>query len=111
MQKKAGASPSGKAMAVPSRKVPGVRRSFFVGSCHSRRNASSLPLWSARTVSDLMVGSGRLGRVMTWPLSEMTIGVALLQSGEDRKSTRLNSSHGYISYAVFCLKKKTYNKH
>src|SRR2546422_6832586 len=30
------------------------------------------------------------------------------QSGQnqDRKSTRLNSSHGYISYAVFCLKKK-----
>src|SRR2546422_3874196 len=34
--------------------------------------------------------------------------------GRDRKSTRLNSSHGYISYAVFCLKKKkkrTTNKH
>src|SRR5687768_3221146 len=27
-------------------------------------------------------------------------------TGADRKSTRLNSSHGYISYAVFCLKKK-----
>src|SRR5438270_9890945 len=27
--------------------------------------------------------------------------------GEDRKSTRLNSSHSQISYAVFCLKKKT----
>src|SRR5687768_17692013 len=27
----------------------------------------------------------------------------------DRKSTRLNSSHGYISYAVFCLKKKNRN--
>src|SRR2546429_7891218 len=27
-------------------------------------------------------------------------------ASEDRKSTRLNSSHGYISYAVFCLKKK-----
>src|SRR2546422_2219950 len=27
---------------------------------------------------------------------------------QDRKSTRLNSSHGYISYAVFCLKKKTH---
>src|SRR2546422_1976038 len=27
-------------------------------------------------------------------------------SDRDRKSTRLNSSHGYISYAVFCLKKK-----
>src|SRR2546422_6075287 len=28
----------------------------------------------------------------------------------DRKSTRLNSSHGYISYAVFCLKKKNKNE-
>src|SRR2546429_4679875 len=31
-------------------------------------------------------------------------------SSPDRKSTRLNSSHGYISYAVFCLKKKKKNK-
>src|SRR2546422_6446263 len=30
---------------------------------------------------------------------------------KDRKSTRLNSSHGYISYAVFCLKKKTMTIH
>src|SRR2546422_8075574 len=30
--------------------------------------------------------------------------------GADRKSTRLNSSHGYISYAVFCLKKKKKKK-
>src|SRR3989449_11318897 len=29
-----------------------------------------------------------------------------IDDGGDRKSTRLNSSHGYISYAVFCLKKK-----
>src|SRR2546422_7397339 len=28
------------------------------------------------------------------------------QQPQDRKSTRLNSSHGYISYAVFCLEKK-----
>src|SRR2546422_4341547 len=34
--------------------------------------------------------------------------LAWLQQG-DRKSTRLNSSHGYISYAVFCLKKKKNN--
>src|SRR2546429_370498 len=34
------------------------------------------------------------------------VGVFRLQSEKDRKSTRLNSSHGYISYAVFCLKKK-----
>src|SRR3989449_8044210 len=32
--------------------------------------------------------------------------LALLADAGDRKSTRLNSSHGYISYAVFCLKKK-----
>src|SRR2546422_7386616 len=32
-----------------------------------------------------------------------------LQRSRDRKSTRLNSSHGYISYAVFCLKKKKKN--
>src|SRR2546422_5948327 len=31
-------------------------------------------------------------------------------SDADRKSTRLNSSHGYISYAVFCLKKKKNNQ-
>src|SRR5687768_17821169 len=30
----------------------------------------------------------------------------LRRAVRDRKSTRLNSSHGYISYAVFCLKKK-----
>src|SRR2546422_2303010 len=30
----------------------------------------------------------------------------LVDVKRDRKSTRLNSSHGYISYAVFCLKKK-----
>src|SRR2546429_4930657 len=31
------------------------------------------------------------------------------KNSRDRKSTRLNSSHGYISYAVFCLKKKKQN--
>src|SRR2546429_4656446 len=49
-------------------------------------------------------------------LSRNTVCTILKQKGEmpvptrkrkvDRKSTRLNSSHGYISYAVFCLKKK-----
>src|SRR2546429_2934856 len=45
---------------------------------------------------------------------EKTNGVSMSSRAEpegnpalDRKSTRLNSSHGYISYAVFCLKKKT----
>src|SRR2546429_2708061 len=35
----------------------------------------------------------------------------LERSRRDRKSTRLNSSHGYISYAVFCLKKKKKHYH
>src|SRR2546422_8183314 len=39
----------------------------------------------------------------TWDAWWMALGL------RDRKSTRLNSSHGYISYAVFCLKKKTSN--
>src|SRR3989449_7621670 len=33
-------------------------------------------------------------------------GADMAREAGDRKSTRLNSSHGYISYAVFCLKKK-----
>src|SRR2546429_3995682 len=37
---------------------------------------------------------------------DRTGGQELLDMVADRKSTRLNSSHGYISYAVFCLKKK-----
>src|SRR2546422_5413508 len=35
---------------------------------------------------------------------------ARVDAEADRKSTRLNSSHGYISYAVFCLKKKKKNE-
>src|SRR5687768_18336106 len=44
---------------------------------------------------------GRLGRSRTGPALAIASG-----READRKSTRLNSSHGYISYAVFCLKKK-----
>src|SRR2546422_11600000 len=41
--------------------------------------------------------------------AEAGVGDALAEA--DRKSTRLNSSHGYISYAVFCLKKKKQTTH
>src|SRR5690625_6043822 len=37
---------------------------------------------------------------------EPLLGVGMVQKEQDRKSTRLNSSHVAISYAVFCLKKK-----
>src|SRR2546422_1710251 len=55
---------------------------------------------SGRHTGLSVVGLGglvQLGYYWTRPPSPTT----------DRKSTRLNSSHGYISYAVFCLKKKT----
>src|SRR5258708_8439485 len=41
----------------------------------------------------------------------MMSGVTPNASAPDRKSTRLNSSHQIISYAVFCLKKKNKNQH
>src|SRR5688572_31884801 len=40
------------------------------------------------------------------PSSERPVLARKTSSSEDRKSTRLNSSHSQISYAVFCLKKK-----
>src|SRR5687768_18342856 len=43
------------------------------------------------------VHTGRITRLKHAPIAA---------EHQDRKSTRLNSSHGYISYAVFCLKKK-----
>src|SRR5687768_18200265 len=41
-----------------------------------------------------------------YPDAEAELKMLASQRHGDRKSTRLNSSHGYISYAVFCLKKK-----
>src|SRR5256884_4892660 len=51
------------------------------------------------------------GRIVIEPAQRKEYDLAELVKGItrenlDRKSTRLNSSHGYISYAVFCLKKK-----
>src|SRR2546429_6742760 len=59
----------------------------------------ALPILQLRYVGRHDLASGRLTGVIAylkWPHP--------LRG--DRKSTRLNSSHGYISYAVFCLKKK-----
>src|SRR2546430_3619234 len=48
--------------------------------------------------------ANREERVLRHPLSAQVQGLA-----RDRKSTRLNSSHSQISYAVFCLKKHTHH--
>src|SRR5207244_10235823 len=63
-----------------------------------------------------VIGAGAGGAVVAAELAEGGARVVLLEQGpshdidkfsaRDRKSTRLNSSHQIISYAVFCLKKK-----
>src|SRR2546429_6627739 len=45
------------------------------------------------------------------PSERAAAGLSCVSRKTDRKSTRLNSSHGYISYAVFCLKKKKQPRH
>src|SRR2546429_6436086 len=59
----------------------------------------------ARRLQAAEVGEGHVGHFTVHALAvqhrELELHVIA-----DRKSTRLNSSHGYISYAVFCLKKK-----
>src|SRR2546422_7523201 len=52
---------------------------------------------------DLVAGRGfAIASVVVHLAQDLLLNLASI----DRKSTRLNSSHGYISYAVFCLKKK-----
>src|SRR3712207_8622892 len=55
------------------------------------------------------VPNGRqpVGRQDVPPLGGPLVAIVHCDASADRKSTRLNSSHANISYAVFCLKKKT----
>src|SRR2546422_6645950 len=67
-----------------------------------------------RSAGEVTLGPGTLLAVFTDGIPEAKRGKEFFDdrrlvevlSQRDRKSTRLNSSHGYISYAVFCLKKK-----
>src|SRR5687768_18064828 len=72
-------------------------------------------LFRSSSVSVLLgTGDGAFGAARHFSAGRRSVSVAvgdfdgdgLLDLAQDRKSTRLNSSHGYISYAVFCLKKK-----
>src|SRR5688572_32669513 len=55
----------------------------------------------------LILSTGRASPVMILPVHDsLRAHITRLLSTLDRKSTRLNSSHSQISYAVFCLKKK-----
>src|SRR5688500_19837636 len=87
----------------------------------SNRDVLADPRWWAGGPSwNAAEQQGRVAAAMFWPGSETPIGGRQAtfwmpfdddmphaqRVGRDRKSTRLNSSHLVISYAVFCLKKK-----
>src|SRR5258708_29462878 len=67
----------------------------------------------------ILIQIGDLNDIIIWWLFQLVLIHAVLRVRFmtyslhmlDRKSTRLNSSHQIISYAVFCLKKKKNNKH
>src|SRR5687768_18078527 len=79
-------------------------RSIVIGAKRSDRMTmfDGFPSGTAAVAAAMICESGSGGR-------ETSAAVAR-RSRSDRKSTRLNSSHGYISYAVFCLKKKKKKK-
>src|SRR5256885_6754076 len=62
------------------------------------------------TLRDVATGKA-IHRWKQPPVRDLPIGSNPVFAAEDRKSTRLNSSHLVISYAVFCLKKKTTDQH
>src|SRR3989475_4790003 len=66
----------------------------------------ALPISMIDAQSSSFMRISRLSRVMPALLTRIEIGPNSLAIPSDRKSTRLNSSHSQISYAVFCLKKK-----
>src|SRR5256885_8779485 len=70
-----------------------------VGSVFDLSNAQVAKILDARVI---IVTQGGIGK----PIDEVALNQALFEKEGDRKSTRLNSSHLVISYAVFCLKKK-----
>src|SRR5688500_20363049 len=78
------------------------------------RRTTSFPTLSLHDALPISLRQERLIARLTTLLGLLALGLACLgiygvMSYADRKSTRLNSSHLVISYAVFCLKKKTDN--
>src|SRR5690606_39746525 len=90
-------------------------------AAHAERLPRTLGVWSAAFILvGITIGSGifrvpaqiavTLGSpgafLLVWVIGGLITLAGALPIAEDRKSTRLNSSHVKISYAVFCLKKK-----
>src|SRR2546429_7096446 len=78
----------------------------------SRHSTVPLPADDQHCWIEIGAGHGEMTRHLLAsgsPVTAIELDPSLACS--DRKSTRLNSSHGYISYAVFCLKKKNDKHH
>src|SRR2546429_7046901 len=86
------------ALPISSRRILFKTRSAFLLSGDSQGTGSSI------AGGCFLFGYKRHASNTSW-LPNLPV----TRERRDRKSTRLNSSHGYISYAVFCLKKKTHN--
>src|SRR3712207_7414162 len=88
------------------------RSTLFPYTTLFRSGEDGLGLRGRRDLAPELAGDGRdaADEVGVRGLSELVIGVVAEPDRDvaalDRKSTRLNSSHANISYAVFCLKKK-----
>src|SRR2546429_7579354 len=83
--------------------------SFFFFNDTATTEIYTLSLHDALPISFTARGIlGKPGRKSpeVFPTEARATSYAKIPGERDRKSTRLNSSHGYISYAVFCLKKK-----
>src|SRR3989449_1248592 len=65
--------------------------------------------YGATKAFDLMLGEALWAENRSTGVDVLALSPGPVDTELDRKSTRLNSSHGYISYAVFCLKKKNTN--
>src|SRR2546430_13398442 len=81
---------------------------FFFFNDTATTEIYTLSLHDALPISDVRARAG--GRLRVVHRSSLPRRVVRLATIGDRKSTRLNSSHSQISYAVFCLKKKKNNK-
>src|SRR5204863_9953111 len=84
---------------------------FFFYSSDDHRDLHSFP---TRRSSDLLAGLPALSLPVGFDADGLPVGMQVIgrpfDEATDRKSTRLNSSHVEISYAVFCLKKKNKKK-
>src|SRR5256885_7483061 len=79
---------------------------FFFFNDTATTEIYTLSLHDALPISDMAKSGWRLSETRDCQACAMSVPVPV-SVGADRKSTRLNSSHLVISYAVFCLKKKT----